>query len=265
MYLHEFVDTIRCMISKKMISDIRALHLDKHRKEQQLFIAEGEKVVRELLNSEINVKMLFATGQFDVSEIAIQPQTEFHEITEAELQKISLLHTPNKVIAIAERPTPQVFNFKTTSSLILLLDGIKDPGNLGTLIRTADWFGLRTIFCSEDCVDTYNPKVVQSAMGSLFRMNVYYESLPEVIARAKLTGGYLVTGASADGIPYYECETRKPMLLVIGSESHGMSPGVLKVVDVKAGIPRAPGSVAESLNAGIAGALLMAHFQNPVK
>ncbi len=245
-----------------MISDIRALHLDKHRKEQQLFIVEGEKVVQELLRSGVIVKTLYATVKYDVSNLTKRPETEFHEISEAELQKISLLHTPNKVVAIAERPTSPVLTFENNTSLVLLLDGIKDPGNLGTLIRTADWFGINTVICSEDCVDAYNPKVVQSAMGSLFRMQLYSESLIEVIERGKSEGNYFIAGASADGIPYFEYKTENPLMLVIGSESHGISAAVLSKVDGKAGIPRAEGSSAESLNAGIAGAILMAHFRH---
>lgn len=253
------------MISKRIISEIRSLHLDKNRKEQQLFIAEGEKVVSELLNSDLQVKLIAGTEKFRASINAEWQQIEYIEISETELLKISLLRSPNNVLAVAKIPFSLPVDFKRESQSMLFLDGIKDPGNMGTLIRTADWFGIRHIMCSIDCVNVYNPKVVQSAMGSLFRVQLNYGLLSTFISEAKSTGIYQVVGASADGVPYEQCHTTKPVILVIGSESHGLTEEVLSLLDIKSAIQKSSGSKAESLNAGIAGGILMAHFQGGYK
>jgi len=253
------------MISKRIISEIRALHLDKNRKEQQLFIAEGEKVVDELLNSGLKVKLIAGTEKYSDTHDSENQVDERYLVSDEELLKISLLQSPNKVLAVGEMPTPSAINFSGESGLLLALDGIKDPGNLGTLIRTADWFGVRHLFCSADCVDAYNPKVVQSAMGSLFRMQIHYGDLNMFIAEAKSSGGYKVIGAGADGIPYSDCDSSGNIMLVIGSESHGIGQSTLSLLDVKAGIPKNNNSKAESLNAGVAAAILMAHFQSGTK
>ncbi len=248
------------MISKRIISEIRELHNDKNRKEQQLFIAEGEKVVDEILRSAIKIRLIAATDSWTKPPGFDNNETEFYTVSETELSKISLLKNPNKVLAVAETPTQQPLNFAYKKELILVLDGIRDPGNLGTLIRTADWFGVTHIFCSNDCVDGYNPKVVQSAMGSLFRMQVHYGDLALIIESAK-SFGYRIISASGDGTSYKQLDTAGPTMLVIGSESHGISQTILNLTDMKAAIPRASQSQAESLNAGVAGAILLSYFK----
>ena len=253
------------MISKRVISEIRALHLDKNRKEQQRFIAEGEKVVNELLHSGLKIYSVAGTKKYFEAHSMPGGDIESYEVSEEELLKISLLRTPNKVLAVGAIPQPAPVNFKTGEPLILALDGINDPGNLGTLIRTADWFGIRQLFCSPDCVDAYNPKVVQSAMGSLFRMQIYYSDLSEVIASARSEGAYRAIGAAIDGSPYESLEPSKNTLLVIGSESHGISKNINGILDYRVAIFKAKNSNAESLNAGVAGAILMAHFKKSGK
>lgn len=247
------------MISKRIISEIRELHLDKNRKEQQLFIAEGEKVVDELLRSGIKIKLLAFTEDWKMPDEVNKRETEHYTVTENELLKISLQQKPNKVLAVAEIPAETPIDFSENNGLILLLDGIRDPGNLGTMIRTADWFGVKHICCSPDCVDAYNPKVVQSAMGSLFRVKLHYNDSANYIKNSK-SGGYQLVGASADGTPYAQLKNSGKIMLVIGSESHGISEEILSSTDMKAAIPRAGGSHAESLNAGVAAAILLAHF-----
>jgi len=173
------------MISKKIISEIRALHQLKNRKEQRLFIAEGEKVVAELMQSDSDIRYFAGLPDFKNSLRGKYHEIPYYDISEYELSKISLQQSPNQVLAVAAIPDESHFDFKGTPETLLMLDGIRDPGNMGTIIRTADWFGVRHIFCSPDCVEAYNPKVVQSAMGSLFRLKIHTCSLTEIIADSR--------------------------------------------------------------------------------
>ena len=253
------------MISKKISSDIRALHLLKNRREQGLFIAEGEKVVSELIQSGIKIKLIACLSTFADSFQNQAGVTEVIPVSESELLKISLLQSPNKVLAVGVTPETGQLNFNEKISPVVVLDGIRDPGNFGTIVRTADWFGVKHLLCSSDCVEAYNPKVVQGAMGSLFRMNITYGDLPEMLQKARNEGEYFTVGATMNGKPYHECETRQPLMLVIGSESHGITEPVLQVLDKKITIPRSENSSAESLNAGVACAILLSHFAGRYK
>ncbi len=161
------------------------------------------------------------------------------------------------MLAVAETPPPPQINFEQLTGTVLMLDGIRDPGNLGTIIRTADWFGVEAIFCSTDCVDCFNPKVVQSAMGSLFRIPVLYGSMKEFINESKIKGGYFVIGASLQGTLGLPTSAGSKKALVIGSESHGLSPEVLQLVDSNITITKAVKSDAESLNAAVACGILL--------
>ena len=158
------------MVSKNQIKLITSLQQKKYRKQEQLFFAEGVKVVQELLNSNFELQDLFTTKQ----DFLTVPKNKVHAISEAELKKISALTTPNTCLAVFKIPKAKEMVEK---GLIVALDDVRDPGNLGTIIRLCDWFGIETLFCSEESVDIYNPKVVQATMGSISRVNVVYGNL----------------------------------------------------------------------------------------
>lgn len=176
-------------------------------------------------------------------------------ITEKELQRISALKTANQVLAVAEIPGSVEIDW--TAPLILALDGIRDPGNMGTLIRTAKWFGIDHILCSEDCVETYSPKVVQSTMGALFHSQIHAVELVEVLKEAK-GHGYRIVGTAMDGESLYSFEPTERSVVVIGSESHGMGSDISQLTDVDINIPNLePQQKVESLNASVAAALVL--------
>ena len=247
------------MISKKVISEIRALHSLKNRREQGLFVAEGEKVVEELIQSGIRIKLIACLAPLvDFFQSKVR-DVEIIQVTESELEKISMLQSPNKVLAVGILQDSLEVNFEQVKNIIVVLDGLRDQGNFGTIVRTADWFGVKHIICSDDCVEAYNPKVVQGAMGSLFRMNIIYGDLTEYLKQGR-NAGYITVGATMSGVPYQELKTEQPLLIVIGSESHGISLPVQKFLDTTITIPRSKESGAESLNAGVACAILLAHL-----
>ena len=250
------------MISKATISEIRQLHQLKHRREQNLFIAEGVKVVTELLDSPLKIKLIACTDDFRVTHSILPDKAAIISVTEKELSRISMLQTPNQVVAVAEIPSGETPDFGSKKGNLLVLDGIRDPGNMGTIIRSAEWFGIQQVICSDDCVDAFNPKVVQGAMGSLFRMNIYYENLELQLQKARKEGGYAIYGADAHGIPYPGIKKDNPWVLVIGSESHGISPSLQSFLDHKISIPKASGVKTESLNAAVAAAVLLASFSS---
>ena len=170
------------MISRSQIQYIKSLTISKFRKANHQFIVEGPKIVDELVNSSFKIDGLFAVSEWiDNNRIRFSNITVVNEVTEKEMGRISTLKNPNQVLAVVDmtenlKPEPQSLN-----ELVLMLDDIKDPGNMGTIIRTADWFGIKQIICSNFCVDIYNPKVVQATMGSLFRVSVYYTDLKEYL------------------------------------------------------------------------------------
>jgi RNA methyltransferase, TrmH family len=242
------------MLSKKNISEIRSLHNARERKDQKLFIAEGEKIVKELLLSDFKVRLVAGLPEFLNENNSLLTGIETHEISVRELERISSLVSPNLVLAVAEIP---VVNYQISNhQLLVIADGISDPGNLGTIIRTCDWFGVKQLFCSIDSVDCYNSKVVQSSMGSIFRTSVYY-SEPAAIIKEATQNGFTIVGATLDGMSVNEYKKNSKSLLIIGSESHGISEEVISLCDVNVAVPKQPGSKAESLNAAVACGILL--------
>lgn len=247
------------MLSKNQIKLINSLKIKKFRQENQLFIAEGKKVVSELLNSNFRVKQVFALKSWmDENQGQLNTSIEVIEISAQELAKISTLTTPNEVLAVVEIHRS---NFpdkeKIKDQLSIMLDDIKDPGNLGTIIRIADWFGVEYIFCSEESVDAFNPKVVQATMGSLSRVKIIYTDLAEFIK--SLENKVPVYGAILGGENIYSQQLSKKGIIVLGNESKGVSQEVAKLVTKKLEIPRF--GEAESLNVGIATAIICSEFR----
>lgn len=256
------------MLSKSQISFINSLKQKKYREEHQLFIAEGAKIVPELLNSAIVVKQVYATSEFLRNNV-IPATVERFEIKENELERISSLTKANEVLAVCETPSYELeglHNESLKGKLTLVLDDIKDPGNLGTIIRIADWFGIENIVCSSETVDAFNPKVVQATMGSIARIKIYYTSLTEFIKYQVSSSKYQVFGALLEGKNIYSEKLSSEGLIVIGNESRGISEEVQKLITDKISIPsfshyKSGGGEAESLNAAIATSIICSEFR----
>lgn len=242
------------MISKSKISKIRMLHQKKHREEQQLFIVEGRKSVMEVLSSSWEVEELFATEKW-VERYT--PNFSATIISEAEMEKISCMSTPPELLAIVKMHKPKIEKLPNDVP-ILVLDGIKDPGNMGTIIRTAEWFGFGYIVCSPDCVELTNPKVIQATMGSFCRTSVLYVDLEIFLQQQQERTIY---GLCMEGEEMTQVKFHSNDILIIGSESHGISPKVMSCLSQKVNISAVENNGAESLNASIAAAIVMFHHK----
>ncbi|QVY64936.1 RNA methyltransferase [Polaribacter sp. Q13] len=238
-------------ISKNQFKLITSLSQKKYRQKHQLFIAEGIKVVQELLNSSFEVETLFCTDDFssDISE------SQIIRISEADLKKISNLKTPNKVLGIFKIPDKKPL---VDSGLIIALDAINDPGNLGTIIRLCDWYGVDELICSKDTVDCYNQKVVQASMGSLTRISIRYVDLVEYLSETQ-NPTFI---ADMDGENVYKTSLPKQGVLIMGNEANGVSEEIKKLITHKISIPRfGKTQETESLNVATATAILLSEFK----
>ena len=231
-------------MTKAEIKDIRALGQKKFRDEWGLFVVEGEKLVEEALRSGFEIVHLYRT----------------EDIGEETMGRISQLTHPSPALAVVRqpKPVPPVFS---PGELVLALDGVRDPGNLGTIVRIADWFGIRQILASEDTVELYNPKVVQATMGAVFRVRVHYCELARVLSG--LTGHLPVFGTFLGGDDIYAASLPVGVILVMGSEANGISPEVAATVTRKLFIPPFPpdARTGESLNVAVATAIACSEFR----
>jgi len=215
-----------------------------------LFLVEGYKSVIEFINSPYHIEAVYHTVSFDPKMLKLSRKINLCEISVTEAEKISSLKTPQEVIALVKIPLwPPLNNAKLQQKFSIVLDGIQDPGNMGTIIRTADWFGITHIICSTDTVDVYNPKVVQASMGSLSRINVHYADLAVVLPLI----GLPVFGAVLNGESIYQTDFGREGLILMGNEGNGIRPEVIRLINKKVTIPRI--GKAESLNVSIAAAL----------
>lgn len=238
------------MISKNYIKLIHSLERKKIRDEQGEFVLEGEKIVLEILNWKSDYLVhLFYTEDFK-SNISHFDKSKCTEITEKELKTISRLQTPNKVLAIFKKWDLS----EVKSDFYLALDGVQDPGNMGTIMRLADWFGIPEIICSKETVDCFNPKVVQATMGAIFRVQVRYVDLETYLPTLNLP----VYGALLEGQNVYQTTLSPKGILVLGNEGKGISQPIQKMIDHPISIPRF--GEAESLNVSTAGAILLSEF-----
>lgn len=257
------------MLSKNKIRQLQLLQTKNGRRDAGLFIVEGVKIVEELLRSDIRVVEVYLvqSSKFKVQSLVGLKGglISCFEVSEAELKKISGLITPNEVLAVAEMPERKFDIDLLKDKLTLVLDDIQDPGNMGTIIRVADWFGVGNIICSITTVDCYNPKVVQATMGSIARVKVFYEDILNVMK--ELTGkGIKIYGASLNGKNIYSQKLSGKGLVVIGNESKGISSEIESLLTDKITIPSYShlthsGGEAESLNAAIATAVICAEFR----
>jgi len=242
------------MITKNTIKQIAALRQQKFRKELGLFVVEGRKMVEELLHSNFKTESLYATEAF-LNDYPSFTSAEI--VSEMQMEQMSGQDTPPGILAVVR--IPEQGEVEPKSRLVLALDGIANPGNMGTLIRTAEWFGISDVVCSNDCVELWNPKVVQATMGSLFRVKVWKTNLATFLTKSK-SQGKAIYGALLDGENLFGMKERPEGILVIGSESHGIRTEVLPCITHPITIPRVGGSMTESLNAAVAGAILMAEM-----
>lgn len=229
-------------ITQAEIKQIRSLREKKYRDEYGLFVVEGEKMVQEALCSDFEVVRVWRRD----------------EIGEAAMARISQLSTPSPVLAVVSRPEPS--GLVLEKGLCLALDGVRDPGNLGTILRIADWFGVQALFLSDDCVDLYNPKVIQSSMGSVFRVRTVTSDLVD-LARRFREKGMPVYGTFLDGEDIYHASLRPEGLVVMGNEAAGIRPAVAAEVDARLLIPAFGRSGAESLNVAVATAVTLSEFR----
>lgn len=251
------------MIGKSTTKRIKSLALKKYRQKENLFLVEGDKNVLEVLQSNFIVNQLFATGSFLVEHSPhIKQAKQITKVEIDEIKKVSLLKNPQNSLAICTLPEKKLLPEKLDESLSLYLDGIQDPGNLGTLIRICDWFGINQLFCSPDTADLFNPKVIQASMGSFCRVNVWYSPFQTILKIARYSNT-LVFGTFLNGKNVYTEKLPPKALLVIGNEGNGIRESVKKEIQHKITIPRFAqnNSGAESLNAAVATGIICAEFK----
>lgn len=247
------------MVSQAQLKHIKSLQQKKFRNLHQQFVVEGEKMVEELILSNFEVVDIFYTDEFSYP---LSGKISSSLISFKDLKKVSTLKTPNKAIAIAKIPSAKPIDL-ASNNYSLVLDQIQDPGNLGTIIRTADWFGIPTIYCSSETVDCYNPKVIQSTMGSIFRVSIHYVELSELYAIARQSETPII-GTSLKGQNLYADSMPKHGLVVMGNESKGISDLTQTNLSYAVKIPSYPeNSKVESLNVSIATALICGELRRP--
>lgn len=247
------------MIPQAELKRVRALQQKKHRAETQRFLVQGRKVVAELLGSQVRAEAVFASEEAAawIRALAERHQVPVHVLAPHELERVGTFETGNELVAVAIEPAVPAFRAPESGELMLALDGIHDPRNMGGLLRIADWFGLARVMCSPDCIEIYNPKVVQSSMGSIFRVDVRYAALADELRACAAAGARLFL-ADMDGTPVFEAELSSPAVLVLGSESHGLSDALRALHAEVISIPRL--GHAESLNVAMAAAALCTEF-----
>lgn len=245
------------MLTKNEILFLKDLHVKKNRDAHALFICEGEKLIREVLNTNWEIQNLYATP--DANESILKQFPSYQEISHKDLERISLLQSPNQFFAVVKQKKYEFENINTSAEFILVLDKINDPGNLGTIIRTADWFGVSQIICADQSVDLYNPKTIQSAMGSVFHIPVYYGELSTCLHQLKKEN-YKILAGEMQGENALNIQFPNKTVLLMGSESHGISSNLRSLIDTSVTIPRF--GEAESLNVAVATAVLLAHFRS---
>jgi RNA methyltransferase, TrmH family len=240
------------MLSKSQIKLITSLKQKKYRQQNGLFVVEGDKTIKELLQSSWQLYALYTTETFN-----IDAKVE-NLITETELKRISFLTTPNKALAVFKIPTEKPIK---KEGLIVALDDVRDPGNLGTIIRLCDWFGIKSLVCSNATTDCFNPKVIQATMGSITRVNINYVDLINFLNETKMP----IYGAFMEGENVYQTNLKDEGILVMGNEANGISESIEAIITNKISIPRFGDlQAAESLNVATATSILLSEFKRRI-
>ena len=250
------------MLSKNKARFIISLQRKKVRDEEGLYIIEGDKIVKEFLEAGMPVKLIVSKPEFLKSLPAelLKNAEETAETSYEELKQVSTLKTPHNALALVEIRKKELIIPAITDELCCALEFVQDPGNLGTIIRAAAWFGIRNIICSPDCVDVYNPKVVQASMGALLHVNVFYNELVEFITQVR-KDDKPVYGTMLEGVPIYKHQLGKNGVILLGNESKGISPGLLEYVSEKIMIPGVAKPGIDSLNVGMAASIVFSEFR----
>lgn len=250
------------MISKNKIKYIHSLEQKKYRKTEGVFVAEGHKLVGDILGH-FDCVYIAATSEWLADNATrIDRNTEVDEVTDEELRRASFQETPQQVLAIFRQPKYDVNPaLAAASNLVLALDDVQNPGNLGTIVRLADWFGIQHIFCSLGCADIYNPKTIQATMGGITRVQVHYVDLPDMLS--SLPSPTPLYGTFLDGNNFYKEELTQNGVIIMGNEGKGVSPAVSKLVNRRLYIPNYPTGreTSESLNVAIATAIICSEFR----
>ena len=251
-------------LSKNQMKGLAAYKQQKRCDEDGVFVVEGVKMCDEALASDFKIITVCASSEYLETHCGQLTRCgEVYEVGDEQLERISNMRTPNKVWMLVERRDQRgatdVIELKTqNSNLVLALDGLQDPGNMGTIMRTADWYGIRHIVCSRDTVSCYNPKVVQATMGAIFRTTVVYTDLADWLEKADCDG-IATYGAMLDGEPYHNVTLQRPAVLVVGNEGRGLRSDVAARLRHRLTIPNI-GGTCESLNAAVATAILCSEF-----
>ena len=246
------------MISKAKIKELRALEIKKYRDEKNLFVAEGNKIVNDILHL-FECEWMIAKSSWMATQGNI-PAKELILAEEDDIRKISFLKNPQDVFAVFKKPSYSIDDANPETQLILALDGIQDPGNLGTIIRLADWFGIEHVICSLDTVDAFGPKAMQATMGALAHVKVHYANIAEYI---KIYKDLPVYGAFLDGENIYDKKLSENGIIVMGNEGNGIRPDTESLINEKLFIPPYPPTreTTESLNVALATAIICAEFR----
>lgn len=256
------------MLSNNKIKFIKSLDNKKSRDESGQFIIEGDKVVREFINAGWNINLLVAQTRWKetLPDHALQNIEEIIDVENNELKKISSLRTPHNVLAIVNKPEFLINWNEILNNLTLVLETIQDPGNLGTIIRTAAWFGISNIICSPDSVDVFNQKVIQASMGAILRVKVHYNNLFDFMNRLS-ESNFPVYGASLDGMQVYDCDLSATGIILLGNESAGISFSLGKYITQKIRIPCFSDTAEgiDSLNVSMAAAIICSEFRRKTR
>ena len=245
------------MLSKNQIKSLRALQRKKERINSGFYVVEGKKIVKEIIDLTDDWVKLYATKSWLDQFPEYASLENVFEITDKDLAQVSSLKSPNEVMLLLKQKAEVDFLEVHSTDIVLALDGIKDPGNMGTIIRLADWFGVCHILCSKDCVDQYNPKVVQSAMGSISRVNIHYGDLVHMISQLE---SHIIYACDLNGESIYDTSPKEKAILIMGSESHGISNEVRRMVDRIITIPPVSNTGIDSLNVASAAAISLSLF-----
>ena len=251
------------MISKSKIRFIRSLQNKKVRDEERLFVIEGDKLVREFLAARFTVRMLIAKPEFLSSLLPemIQNINEIEAVSYEELKQMSTLKTPHNALAIVQMPESEMIVSEIIKQFCVALDFVQDPGNMGTIIRAAGWFGIKNIVCSVDCVDVYNSKVIQASMGALLHVNVFYTDLKTLFTNA-IKNSVPVYGTMLDGKSIYDHKLDNKGIILLGNESKGISDELIPFITEKIRIPKYSNAKEgiDSLNVGMAASVVFSEF-----
>ena len=251
------------MLSKNRLRFIISLQKKKIRDEQNLFIVEGDKLVKEFLGSQMKVISLFAKPEFigGISPEVLKGLKEIESVSYEELKQISSMKSPHNALALVEMPVSEHEPLQILKELFVALDFIQDPGNMGTIIRAASWFGIKNIICSEDCVDIYNPKVIQATMGAILNVSVRYRDLKNIL-HAAFEDGIPVYGTMTDGESIYDHKLCNYGVILLGNESKGISEDLLPYVTTRLMIPKFTSAKygIDSLNVGMAASVIFSEF-----